>query len=305
MTYLANFTFPSMDAEIELLDRGNDFERGCEYRKSKMTCYSSFYPFGLLPQKGLERLYFDSPITILYGGNGSGKTTVLNIIAEKLSLGREALYNKSPFLEDYIRYCKYTVEHEIPKSSRMIASDDVFNYMLKLRGVNQDINYDRNKLFEEYNRKKYGLVSNSLCHVNFEDKNSVAEFERNMSIMKKSKSQFVRQNLIGNIREHSNGESAILYFQDKIDSDSLYLLDEPENSLSPEKQILLAKYIEESAWACDCQFIIATHSPFLLAMARSKIYDLDANPVDIKKWTELKNVQVYRNFFKERDAEFE
>ncbi len=129
----------------------------------------------------------------------------------------------------------------------MIASDDVFNYMLKLRGINQDVNFKRNELFEEYNQKKYRLGSSTLCHVNFEDENSVAEFERNMSIMKKSKSQFVRQNLIGNIREHSNGESALLYFQDKIESDSLYLLDEPENSLSPEKQILLAKYIEESA----------------------------------------------------------
>ena len=84
----------------------------------------------------------------------------------------------------------------------------------------------------------------------------------------------------------------------------LYLLDEPENSLSPEKQIQLAEYIEASARGCGCQFIIATHSPFLLAMKYSRIYDLDAVPVCTKKWTELENVRQYRNFFNSHADEF-
>lgn len=54
----------------------------------------------------------------------------------------------------------------------------------------------------------------------------------------------------------------------------------------------------------DCQFIISTHSPFLLAMNGAKIYDLDENPVDVKRWTELENVRMYYNFFKEYDREF-
>ncbi|MBR4214323.1 MAG: hypothetical protein IKR94_03295, partial [Bacteroidales bacterium] len=66
----------------------------------------------------------------------------------------------------------------------------------------------------------------------------------------------------------------------------------------------LAQYIEESAWACGCQFIIATHSPFLLAMERTKIYDLDANPVDIKQWTALENVKIYRDFFRQHEKDF-
>lgn len=72
-----------------------------------------------------------------------------------------------------------------------------------------------------------------------------------------------------------------------------------ENSLSPENQIKLSEYIEYAAWACDCQFIIATHSPFLLAMKRSKIYDLNSNPVDIKTWDELPLVKTYKKFFAE------
>ena len=95
-----------------------------------------------------------------------------------------------------------------------------------------------------------------------------------------------------------------MYFEQKIDENALYLLDEPENSLSPEKQIQLAEYIEASAQGCGCQFIIATHSPFLLAMKYSRVYDLDAVSVCTKKWTELENVRQYRNFFNSHADEF-
>ncbi len=107
-----------------------------------------------------------------------------------------------------------------------------------------------------------------------------------------------------NVREHSNGESAFLYFADKIKENGLYLLDEPENSLSPEKQQELLKFLEDSARFFQCQFIIATHSPFLLSMSGAKIYDLDEDPVDVKEWTRLGNVLAYYQFFKAHEKEF-
>ena len=83
----------------------------------------------------------------------------------------------------------------------------------------------------------------------------------------------------------------------------LYLLDEPENSLSAKLQEELAKFIEDSARFYGCQFIISTHSPFLLALKGARIYDLDAVPARVRRWTELENVRVYRDFFeKHRDA---
>ena len=54
-----------------------------------------------------------------------------------------------------------------------------------------------------------------------------------------------------------------------------------------------------------CQLIISTHSPFLLAMANAKIYDLDARPVDIKEWTQLENVRAYHAFFSRHHEAFE
>ena len=49
----------------------------------KRTCYTSYYPFKIFPEKQLTELHF-APVTFLYGGNGSGKTTLLNLIAERL-----------------------------------------------------------------------------------------------------------------------------------------------------------------------------------------------------------------------------
>ena len=106
------------------------------------------------------------------------------------------------------------------------------------------------------------------------------------------------------MREHSNGESAFLYFSEKIQEEGLYLLDEPENSLSPVRQQELVRFLEDSARFFGCQFVISTHSPFLLSMRGAKIYDLDEDPVDVKRWTQLENVRAYYDFFKKHEGEF-
>ena len=63
------------------------------------------------------------------------------------------------------------------------------------------------------------------------------------------------------------------------------------------RQIELKSFIEDSIRFFGCQFIISTHSPFLLSMRGAKIYDLDENPVAVKQWTELENIRIYREFF--------
>ena len=104
--------------------------------------------------------------------------------------------------------------------------------------------------------------------------------------------------------EWSNGESALMFWEREIEENSIYILDEPENSLSAENQLKLKKFIEDSVRFYNCQFIISTHSPFLLKLMDAKIYDLDQIPVTTKNWTELPNVLVYYNFFKEHEDEF-
>lgn len=238
------------------------------------------------------------PVTILYGGNGSGKTTALNVIAEKLGLQRETLYNRSNFFEDYIQMCDFRIEEKIPKSSAIITSDDVFDFMLNLRSINAGIDKRREELFEEYLDKKYG-------HFQMHSLADYEELKRVNTARRRTQSKYVRENLADNVREHSNGESAFLYFGEKIQENGLYLLDEPENSLSPKKQQELVQFLEDSARFFGCQFVIATHSPFLLSMRGAKIYDMDEELVDVKKWSELGNVRAYYDFFKKHERDFE
>lgn len=169
--------------------------------------------------------------------------------------------------------------------------------MLNLRTINDGIDQKREDLFQEYLESKYSKFQLQ----------SLEDYEQLKKVnMSRSKTQsgYIRNNLMDNVREHSNGESAFIYFSEKIKENGLYLLDEPENSLSPERQQELLKFLEDSARFFGCQFIIATHSPFLLSMRGAKIYDMDEVPVDVKKWTELTNVRTYYDFFKKHDKEF-
>lgn len=262
----------------------------------KRTCYDSFYPFKIFSKNQFKRIDFNT-ITILYGGNGSGKSTALNRIVEKTNINRDSIYNKSNFYNDYVNMCEMDIEYEIPKKSRIITSDDVFDYMLNVRNINAGIDNKREKIFEEYLDNKYSKFQMK----SIEDLHILRKVNEARS---KTQSKYVRHNLIDNVREYSNGENAFRYFISNIEENGLYILDEPENSLSPKRQIELVKFIEDHARYLNCQFIIATHSPFMLSIRGAKIYDLDENPVDIKRWTELENVREYYDFFKEHENEF-
>ena len=283
--YLDSFVFPDEDWEWN----------AC--LAEKRTCYNTMYPLGVLSGIGLERLDF-APITILYGGNGTGKTTALNVIAAKLGLLRDTPGNSSTFMEAYVRACRANLEEDIPAHSRMVTSDDVFDYMLNLREINVEIDQKREELFQQHTQARHTVFQ-------LRNLDDYEELKKRNSARRKTQSAFVREQLGGNVREMSNGESALFYFKQRLEEDALYLLDEPENSLSAERQLELAAYLEESARYAGCQLVIATHSPFLLAMERVKIYDFDVHPVEVRRWTELKNVRVYEKFFREHADAFE
>lgn len=284
MIFLSSFTFPDKNDE-------QGFFEG-----QKMTCYTNFYPFQVLAEKGLKKLDF-SHITVLYGGNGSGKTTALNVIGETLHLQRDSVYNRSSFFEAYTAMCGYELNTSVPENSRVITSDDVFDYALNVRNLNSGIDGKREELFDEYDKEKY-------ADFRFNGMEDYDRLKRVNAARRLTKSKYVKKNLMNNVRERSNGENAYYYFFERLKENSLYLLDEPENSLSPKRQGEILEIIEDSAQYLGCQFIIATHSPFLLAAKNARIYDLDSEPITVKNWTELENVRIYYDFFKRHRDEF-
>lgn len=288
MVYLERFALPSPGAEEQFT---NDIKR---------RCYSTVYPFGVFTLREVPELTFE-PITILCGGNGCGKSTLLNLIAEKLGVARDTPGNRSSFFPDYVRLCRAQLDPRADRAflqaSRLVTSDDVFDYMLNLRAINEGVDQKREALFDEYTEAKHSAYR----------MRSMADYEelrRHIAAQRLTQSAYVRKNLMANLPERSNGESALAYFTDTIKEDALYLLDEPENSLSAERQLELQEYLVNSARFYRCQFILSTHSPFLLSTRGAKVYDLDADPVCVRPWTQIASVRTYRDFFREHDAEF-
>ena len=283
--FLSAFFFPGEERESDFL-----FDL-------KTTYDQSVYPYGVLPKVGLNEIFF-RPVTILYGGNGSGKSTALNVIAEKLRLTRSSVYNRSRFFENFVDRCRVTQEEALPKGSRIITSDDVFDMMLDIRSLNEGIDRQREKLSDDY----FSLKRERFQIRSLDDLDHLRQINKARS---KTMSRFIESESGQSLRERSNGESALMYFQSKMDMDTLCLLDEPENSLSPENQLILADFLAEAVRYCGNQLVISTHSPFLLALPGAKIINLDDHSRVVDSWTQLKNPRVYYDFFQKHAGEFE
>ena len=287
MLYLSRFEFPDADREFDM------------FLAEKRTCFDSYYPFQVLSRRRLAAIDLE-PVTILYGGNGSGKTTALNVMADKLGLKRDARYNRSSFFEEYLALCSCEIRQPVPENSRVITSDDVFDYMLNLRAFNEGVDNRREEMFREYLED-----TDKQNPFRFRTMEDYDRLKRVNLARRKTLSQYVRTRLTGNEREQSNGESAFFYFTSRMEENGLYLLDEPENSLSPARQQELMQFLEDSVRFFGCQFVIATHSPFLLAMRGARVYDLDADPVCVRRWTDLPAVRAYYDFFCRHAADFQ
>lgn len=131
--------------------------------------------------------------------------------------------------------------------------------MLDLRALNQGIDETREERFQEYLDAKYA---------NFQMRtlDDYQRLKQDQRARRKSPVPVCAFHPDGQRRERSNGENAFRYFTEKIQDSGLYLLDEPENSLSPARQLELAQFLSDSARFYGCQLVISTHSPFLLAL---------------------------------------
>lgn len=250
------------------------------------TIHNSWYPWKTFYNREFTNIEF-SDITILYGNNASGKTTVLNVIAEKLQLQRTSLYNKSSFFDEYC-YCNggYTLADNYKSTDairrgKIIVSDDVFKRIHSVREQNLNKAIEIEKAANDY------LAQDDL--------------PKSLSM-----SKFIKRTIDHRKRmEMSNGETGFQYFIENMPEEALVLLDEPENSLSAEWQMSLAHEIYNMATIGGCQLIIATHSPFILSLQDAKIYNLDTTPVQPAKWYELDNMRAYYNLFNMHRSSFE
>ena len=98
----------------------------------------------------------------------------------------------------------------------------------------------------------------------------------------------------------SHGQCHMAYFNSRYQLKGLYLLDEPEDALSPKRQLELLKLLKEISKAGHAQFIIASHSPILLALPEATIYSFDHIPIKEINYEDTDYYQIYKDFLNDR-----
>ncbi len=293
MIYLSEFILPS-----------SVMESSCLSGRRRLSLRDTHYPFGLFDADEPLCFHF-SDITLICGGNGCGKSTLLNVIANRLDISRDALFAGGIYWPEYVKLCKYKQASELPQECKLISSDDIFDYLIDARFFNCGIENDRVKSLDEYRKFKYDSDFRMA---------SLEEYKllkKHIDAYKGTASNYIRNNVLDKIEQRSNGENALMYFSEGIKENALYLLDEPENSLSIKYQKELKEFITDSARFFGCQFIISTHSPILMSIANAIVYDLDDKKdydkgiPSRKSWTELENVRLMYDFFKQNENLFE
>ena len=250
----------------------------------------NIYPYNVFAGK-TEKLLLFRPITILYGNNASGKSTMLNIMANKLHLdGKEYAtnnkYGNTSYFKKFVDECCFTLGEDedgrmvsrIPRNSRYIKSEDI---LYEIKKIQQEQVLEDGYVYEHARR---GMAKEQV--------RNYRKMRQQLEIMK-----FAQE-------KYSNGETALQMLDDYMEPDALYLLDEPEVSLSPENQTVLAEKLNQMARFLKCQFIISTHSPFMLGTLNARIYNLDSKELEEARWTELENVRYFYDFFEKHREEF-
>ncbi|MDH6364985.1 putative ATPase [Enterococcus sp. PF1-24] len=258
----------------------------CVQFSSETVRNPNLYPYNILRNKTGELLTLD-PITMLYGDNGSGKSTLLNLLAAKLGITGADIPHLNYF-EKYLQEMQVSFDcddngktyQRVPENSRYLKSEDI---LYEIKKIQQESILREGYL---YQRRKLGMTREQV--LKYQDSRQMqVQMERHLFAQEK----------------YSNGETALQIFEDYLVPDGLYLLDEPEVSLSPEKQLALAEMITHSARFLGTQFIIATHSPLLLGSLQGTIYNFSQENLNPCRWQELPSVKTYAKFFKERYKE--
>jgi predicted ATPase len=290
MIYIDSFKFPTANQEEMFLG-------------PKLFVPTEIYPWRFLSSKGFTDIDCEK-ITILYGSNGSGKSTALNTIVQKIGIQRDTPFNRGFFhYDEFIDRCSYKINPllrcDLRSCATMITSDDIFDSIIDTRNANLQHELKSDALQD--------FLANipTIRHIDCENPESIENYIRMANAKKYAKKNsrrgFIRNEIGDKQRGYSNGETAYLKLIRQITT-GLYLLDEPENSLSAHWQSKLAEFIKQSAYCGECQFIIATHSPFILGIEGAKIYNLDEEDVTISKWHELESTKLYYDLFKKLDG---
>jgi len=241
------------------------------------------FPFNLPLIRSFKSVELQAPVTFLVGENGSGKSTLLEALAAATHLpsigGAEVQRDAS------LRYAR-----ELGKDMKLawrkrthrglfLRAEDFFNFSRRVNALSHEL--QNMSTAYEHQLSGYGL----------ELAQGSARAQRAALVEKYGEDADAR----------SHGESFLHLFKTRFVPGGLYLLDEPEAPLSPLRQLTLLALLKDMI-AQEAQFIIATHSPILMAFPQAVLWSCDKPPLRQVAYEELEHVTLTRDFLNNPSA---
>lgn len=238
------------------------------------------FPFSVPAIRTLKPIDLSAPVTFFVGENGSGKSTLLEGIAAAAKLptvggsevDRDATLEAQRRLAAALRLTWAQRTHR----GFFLRAEDFFGFQRRLAHERVELEQRLSEIDAEYHDRSpmaKGLAAGPV-------RASLGDMER-------------RYGRDPDARSH--GQAFLNLFQGRFVPGGLYLLDEPEAPLSPQNQLGLLAVLLEMVTE-DAQFIIATHSPLLLAFPDARIYSFDRAPLEEVAYEDLDHVTLTRDF---------
>lgn len=238
------------------------------------------FPFNVPIIQALQEINFQAPVTFFVGENGSGKSTLMEAIA--CAIGSVTVGSESVKTDPTLAHMRKLADHlRLTWSKRthkgfFLRAEDFFGYAKQIAKTRQELEQELNNVDREYaGRSKYAKDLAKMPH-----RNEIGALQRRYG---------------DGLDVRSHGESFLDLFQSRFVPGGLYLLDEPEAPLSPLRQLSFLSMLKQMT-AEDAQFIIATHSPIILAFPEAQIMSFNDGTINNIPYDELEHVTLTRAF---------
>lgn len=240
------------------------------------------YPFTLPIVQNLTKIEFKANVTFFVGENGCGKSTLLEAIAagmKSIAVGSADIQADSTLLaaRELSKHLTF-IRNQPPKRGFFFRAEDIFGFTKQIT--------------DEMAR---------LQEMAADFKESLQGYGQQLAMgAAQGQQQALAAKYGADPDAKSHGESFLEIFQARLVPEGLYLLDEPETPLSPLRQLAFLAILKKMV-AQDCQFIIATHSPIVMAFPEALILNFDGEEIKPISYDEVAHVKLTRSFLEYPD----
>ena len=240
------------------------------------------FPFDLPLVRDLDELAFRAPVTFFAGENGSGKSTILEAIAA--AVGSVTIGGDDIGTDETLAPARRLAAHLTLAWRRrthrgfFLRAEDLINYGRRTNRAMREFD----ELAADFARDGRG------------------DWRRAQGLARAQRDALARR-YGDDLDARSHGESFLAIFQARFVPGGLYLLDEPDTALSLQRQLALLAMLKEMV-AQEAQFVIATHSPILLAYPGAAILAFDGRTIREGAYDEVENVRLTRAFLADPQA---